>query len=74
MLGHSIETASKYGSPGKNEIEKAASLLDYVEAAWAKGINDTPPQAVGVSFAKVTDHLQPSAYAAERRGIRPVKG
>jgi hypothetical protein len=33
MLGHSIETASKYGAPGKNEIEKAASLLDYVEAA-----------------------------------------
>ena len=33
MLGHSIETASKYGAPGENEIEKAASLLDYVDAA-----------------------------------------
>ena len=33
MLGHSIETASKYGAPGESEIEKAASLLDYVEAA-----------------------------------------
>jgi len=33
MLGHSIETASKYGAPGENEIGKAASLLDYVEAA-----------------------------------------
>lgn len=33
MLGHSIETASKYGSPGESEIEKAASLLDYVGAA-----------------------------------------
>ena len=29
MLGHSIETASKYGAPGESEIEKAASLLDY---------------------------------------------
>ena len=33
MLGHSIETASKYGAPGENEIEKAASLLDHAEAA-----------------------------------------
>jgi site-specific recombinase XerD len=33
MLGHSIETASKYGAPGESEIEKAASLLDYAEAA-----------------------------------------
>lgn len=33
MLGHSIETASKYSAPGENEIEKAASLLDFVEAA-----------------------------------------
>jgi len=33
MLGHSIETASKYGAPGESEIEKAASLLDYSEAA-----------------------------------------
>ena len=33
MLGHSIETASKYGAPGESEIEKAASLLDHVEAA-----------------------------------------
>jgi site-specific recombinase XerD len=33
MLGHSIETASKYGAPGDSEIEKAASLLDYAEAA-----------------------------------------
>jgi integrase len=33
MLGHSIETASRYGAPGENEIEKAASLLDYAEAA-----------------------------------------
>jgi len=33
MLGHSIETASKYGAPGGSEIEKAASLLDYVDAA-----------------------------------------
>jgi len=32
MLGHSIETASKYGAPGGSEIERAASLLDYVEA------------------------------------------
>ena len=32
MLGHSIETASKYGAPGDSEIEKAASLLDYLEA------------------------------------------
>jgi hypothetical protein len=33
MLGHSIETASKYGAPGESEIEKAASLLDHAEAA-----------------------------------------
>jgi len=33
MLGYSIETASRYGAPGENEIEKAASLLDYAEAA-----------------------------------------
>jgi site-specific recombinase XerD len=33
MLGHSIETAAKYGAPGENEIEKAAALLDYAEAA-----------------------------------------
>jgi site-specific recombinase XerD len=33
MLGHSIETASKYGAPGESEIEKAASLLDFSEAA-----------------------------------------
>jgi len=33
MLGHSIETASKYGAPGESEIERAASLLDYAEAA-----------------------------------------
>jgi len=33
MLGHSIETASKYGAPGESEIEKAASLLDRAEAA-----------------------------------------
>ena len=33
MLGHSIETASRYGAPGESEIEKAASLLNYVEAA-----------------------------------------
>jgi len=33
MLGHSIETASKYGAPGGSEIEKAASLLDHAEAA-----------------------------------------
>jgi len=33
MLGHSVETASKYGAPGESEIEKAASLLDYAEAA-----------------------------------------
>jgi len=33
MLGHSVETASKYGAPGGSEIEKAASLLDNAEAA-----------------------------------------
>ena len=33
MLGHSIETALKYGAPGESEIEKAASLLDHAEAA-----------------------------------------
>ena len=33
MLGHSIETASKYGAPRISEIERAASLLDYAEAA-----------------------------------------
>ncbi|MEW6402627.1 MAG: tyrosine-type recombinase/integrase [Chloroflexota bacterium] len=33
MLGHSVETASKYGAPGESEIEKAAALLDYAEAA-----------------------------------------
>ena len=33
MLGHSVKTASKYGAPGDSEIEKAASLLDHVEAA-----------------------------------------
>ena len=33
MLGHSIETASKYGAPGESEIEKAASLLDFVDTA-----------------------------------------
>jgi integrase len=27
MLGHSIETASKYGAPGESEIERAASLI-----------------------------------------------
>ena len=33
MLGHSIETASRYGALGESEIEKAASLLDHAEAA-----------------------------------------
>jgi len=33
MLGHSVKTASKYGAPGTNEIEKAAALLDHAEAA-----------------------------------------
>jgi len=33
MLGHSIETASRYGAPGEREFEKAASLLDHAEAA-----------------------------------------
>ncbi len=33
MLGHSVKTASKYGAPGNNEIEKAAALLDHGEAA-----------------------------------------
>ena len=33
MLGHSIETASRYGAPGASEIEKAAALLDYMDAA-----------------------------------------
>lgn len=33
MLGHSIETASRYGTPGMKEIEKAAALLDDAEAA-----------------------------------------
>lgn len=33
MLGHSIDTASRYGAPGESEIEKAAALLDYSEAA-----------------------------------------
>lgn len=33
MLGHSIETASRYGAPGESEIEKAASLLDHAEVA-----------------------------------------
>lgn len=33
MLGHSIETVSRYGAPGESEIEKAASLLDHAEAA-----------------------------------------
>ena len=33
MLGHSIETASKYGAPGTSEIERAAALLDHAEAA-----------------------------------------
>ncbi len=33
LLGHSIETASKYGALGESEIEKAASLLNYSEAA-----------------------------------------
>jgi site-specific recombinase XerD len=33
MLGHSVKTASKYGAPGNNEIEKAAALLDDAEAA-----------------------------------------
>src|SRR5258706_2577626 len=33
MLGHSIETASRYGAPGESEIETAASLLDHSEAA-----------------------------------------
>jgi len=33
MLGHAIETTSKYGVPGESEIEKAASLIDHVEAA-----------------------------------------
>ncbi|MFZ5884008.1 MAG: tyrosine-type recombinase/integrase [Chloroflexota bacterium] len=32
MLGHSIETARKYGEPGESEIEKAASRLDDAEA------------------------------------------
>ncbi len=27
----------------------------------------------GYLSAKITGHLQPSSYAAERRGIRPVK-
>jgi hypothetical protein len=35
MLGHSIETASRYGAPGASEIEKAAALLDYLDAAQA---------------------------------------
>ncbi len=33
MLGHSIETASRYGAPGMKEIEQAARLLDDAEAA-----------------------------------------
>jgi len=33
MLGHSIETASRYGAPGMKEIEQAAHLLDDAEAA-----------------------------------------
>jgi integrase/recombinase XerD len=33
MLGHSIETAARYGAPGESEIERAASLLDHAEAA-----------------------------------------
>ena len=33
MLGHSIETASRYGAPGMKEIERAAALLDDAEAA-----------------------------------------
>jgi len=33
ILGHSVKTASKYGAPGNNEIEKAAALLDNAEAA-----------------------------------------
>ncbi len=33
MLGHSVKTASKYGAPGSNEIEKAAALLDHAEVA-----------------------------------------
>ncbi len=33
MLGHSVKTASKYGAPGNNEIDKAAALLDHAEAA-----------------------------------------
>ncbi len=32
MLGHTIETARKYGEPGESEIEKAASRLDDAEA------------------------------------------
>jgi site-specific recombinase XerD len=33
MLGHSVKTASRYGAPGESEIERAAALLDHVEAA-----------------------------------------
>lgn len=33
MLGHSIETASRYGALGESEIKKTASLLDHAEAA-----------------------------------------
>jgi integrase/recombinase XerC len=33
MLGHSIETAARYGAPGESEIERAASTLDHAEAA-----------------------------------------
>ena len=33
MLGHSIETASRYGAPGMKEMEQAAHLLDDAEAA-----------------------------------------
>ena len=33
MLGHSIETASRYGAPGMKEIQQAAHLLDDAEAA-----------------------------------------
>jgi len=33
MLGHSIETASRYGAPGMKEMEQAAHRLDDAEAA-----------------------------------------
>lgn len=33
ILGHSIETASRYRALGESEIKKTASLLDHAEAA-----------------------------------------